>query len=100
MARHANERVNISPLALMVGADLGMTTVEMKNEIVSLHKALAHKGQDLLLGGFNFDIIAIAATAVLRLEEQYEEQLHPDRVRAIVSDILSVCHQALDARND
>jgi hypothetical protein len=87
----------IHPLAEKIGHDLGMTTEEMEAELVSLSKSI--KYPSLLLGGFNADVIAVAVTAVMRLErtddplDDSEDLMHLDRVRYLASEALRVCFQ-------
>lgn len=67
--------MEIHPLALLVGKELGMSEDECKAEVESIGKAIDGLYLD---SPSNAAIVAIAATAVLRLEQEPSAWLSPE----------------------
>lgn len=93
--------MTVHPAAVLIGKNFGMSQTECEDEITAISKALALTPEmdGLLLGGFNSDIIAIAATAVLRLENVPEpgidEYLSHDAVRYRAVQVLIAAFKGL-----
>jgi UDP-N-acetylmuramyl tripeptide synthase len=92
--------MKIHPVAESVGKSFGMTPTESEAEMESISKALGNNPDldGLLLGGFNADVIAIAATAVLRLEHDPEgigERLDENSVRGRVVRMMEIAFAGL-----